>query len=223
MRVPRLLSIILFLSVLAFVSPAVAQEHQPAKPDAQSAAPQGAQPAHPPTDAHAADEHAADDEAHGNPMDMVWRALNFAILVFLLVRFLKAPIAAYLASRSTQIRQDLVTAADMRATATAQLAEIEKKMQALPAELDALKRQGAEDVRAEQGRIARAAEDERVRLLEQTRREIDMRLRVARRELTEHAARLAVSVAEQRIKRSITPEDQLRLVDRYASQLTEAR
>ena len=218
MRVPRLLPIILFLSVLAFVSPALAQDHQPAKPDAQSAAPQGAQPAHPPTE-----EHAAEGEAHDNPMDMVWRAANFAILVFLLLRFLKAPIAAYLASRSTQIRQDLVTAADMRATATAQLAEIEKKMQALPAELDALKRQGAEDVRAEQGRIARAAEDERVRLLEQTRREIDMRLRIARRELTEHAARLAVSVAEQRIKRSITPDDQMRLVDRYASQLREAR
>ena len=156
-------------------------------------------------------------------MSTVFRLANFAILAFLLVRFLKAPIAAYLASRSTQIRQDLVTASEMRATATAQLAEIEKKMQALPAELAALKAQGAEDVTAEQGRIARAAQDERERLLDQTRREIDMRLRIARRELTEHAARLAVSVAEQRIKRSITHDDQMRLVDRYASQLTEAR
>jgi F0F1-type ATP synthase membrane subunit b/b' len=50
-----------------------------------------------------------------------------------------------------------------------------------------------------------------------------MRLRIARRELTEHAAFLAVGVAEQRIRRSITPDDQLRLVDRYASQLKEAR
>jgi F-type H+-transporting ATPase subunit b len=156
-------------------------------------------------------------------MSTVFRLANFAILAFLLVHFLKAPIAAYLASRSTQIRQDLVTASEMRATATAQLAEIEKKMQALPAELAALKAQGAEDVTAEQARIASAAQDERARLLDQTRREIDMRLRIARRELTEHAARLAVSVAEQRIKRSITQDDQMRLVDRYASQLTEAR
>ena len=161
---------------------------------------------------------------HGQTiLQSIAKIVNFAILGGVLYYYLKTPISTYLASRSTQIRQDLVTASDMRATATAQLAEIEKKMQALPAELDALKRQGAEDVRAEQGRIAKAAEDERVRLLEQTRREIDMRLRVARRELTEHAARLSVSVAEQRIKRSITPEDQVRLVDRYASQLTEAR
>ena len=63
-------------------------------------------------------------------------------------------------------------------------------MSALPAELETLRQQGAEDVKAEQARIAAAAVHERERLLEQTRREIDMRLRIAKRELTEHAAQL---------------------------------
>lgn len=160
----------------------------------------------------------------GNPLlDSVFRFANFAILVGLIVYFLKAPIASYLASRGAQIRQDLVTASEMRAAATAQLAEIDRRMQALPGELEALRRQGADDVRAEQARIAEATAIERERLLEQTRREIDMRLRLARRELTEHAAQLAVGVAETRIRRSITRDDQVRLVDRYASQLREAR
>ena len=96
-------------------------------------------------------------------------------------------------------------------------------MQALPAELETLHKQGAEDVKAEQARIAQAATHERERLLEQTRREIEMRLRIARRELTAHAAQLAVQVAEQRIRRTITPDDQVRLVDRYTAQLKEAR
>jgi F-type H+-transporting ATPase subunit b len=148
------------------------------------------------------------------------KLLNFAILVGALAYFLRGPIAAHLASRSEQIRQDLVTAAEMRAAATAQLAEIDQKMRALPGELEALKRQGAEDVKAEQVRIAETAVAERARLLDQTRREIDMRMRVARRELTEHAAALAVGVAEQRIRRAITADDQIRLVDRYASQLS---
>lgn len=156
-------------------------------------------------------------------MTTVFRLANFAILAGTLVYFLRTPIADYLSSRSAQIRQDLVTAAEMRSTATAQLAEIENKLKALPGELDALKRQGAQDVEAERARIANAAVDERTRLLDQTRREIDMRLRIAKRELTEHAAQLAVQVAETRIRRSITPDDQLRLVDRYASQLREAR
>jgi F-type H+-transporting ATPase subunit b len=156
-------------------------------------------------------------------LQTVAKLANFAILAGVLVYFLRTPTSAYLASRATTIRSDLVAASEMRATATAQLADIERKLQTLPAELEALKRQGAEDVVAEQARIAQAAAVERERLIQQTRREIDTRLRVARRELTEHAAQLAVQVAEARIKRTITPEDQLRLVERYTTQLSEAR
>jgi F-type H+-transporting ATPase subunit b len=168
--------------------------------------------------------HAAAEAAHAHPIrDLIARLLNFAILAGVLVYFLKSPFVSYLTSRSTQIRQDLVTASEMRAAASAELAEIENKLKSLPAELDGLKAQGVEDVRLERARIARAAAAERDRLLDQARREIDMRLRIARRELMEHAAELAVGVARERITRSITPEDQLRLVDRYTHQLTEAR
>ncbi len=167
-------------------------------------------------------------EAAEAPREQTWlqtaaKVANFAILAGALTYFLRTPIATYLASRETQIRQDLVTAAETRAAATAQLAEIEKKLQSLPAELESLRTQGAADVAAEQARIAQAAAAERERLIEQTRREIDMRLRVARRELTEHAAQLAINIAEERIKRAITPDDHLRLVDRYTAQLREAR
>lgn len=167
--------------------------------------------------------HAAEAEHAESIWITLARIANFVILAAGLVYFLKSPLMGYLASRSTQIRHDLVTAAQMREEASAQLAEITRKMQSLPAELEALKRQGADDVRAEQARITQAAATERERLLDQMRREIEMRLRVARRDLTEHAARLAVSVAEERIRRVITPDDQLRLIDRYAAQLREAR
>jgi F-type H+-transporting ATPase subunit b len=148
---------------------------------------------------------------------------NFAILAGVLVYYLRSPIRTYLAARGTAIRSDLVAAAEMRATATAQLAEIERKLQTLPGELAALKTQGAQDVAAEQARIAQAAAAERERLIQQTHREIQMRLQVARRELTEHAAQLAVQLAEQRLKQTITPADQLRLVERYTAQLGGAQ
>jgi F-type H+-transporting ATPase subunit b len=156
-------------------------------------------------------------------LQTVAKVANFAILAGVLVYYLKTPVRTYLVSRTTAIRQDLVTASEMRASAAAQLAEIARKLQSLPAELAALKAQGEQDVAAEQARIAQAAAVERERLIQQTRREIEMRLRVARRELTEHAAQLAVRIAEERIKRTITLEDQVRLVDRYTAQLREAR
>lgn len=161
---------------------------------------------------------------HGQTiLQSVAKVVNFVILGGVLAYFLKTPINAYLVSRATQIRQDLVTASETRATAAAQLAEIDRKLQALPAELEALKVQGAQDVKAEQARIAQAAAAERERLIAQTHREIETRLRMARRQVTEHAANLAVKIAEERIRRTITPDDQLRLVDRYAAQLREAQ
>jgi F-type H+-transporting ATPase subunit b len=156
-------------------------------------------------------------------LQTIAKLANFAILAGVLVYFLRGPIGVHLATRASTIRQDLVTASEMRAAATAQLTEIDQKLKTLPAELDALRAQGAQDVVAEQARIAQAAAVERERLIEQTRREIETRLRLARRELTAHAAQLAVTIAEARIRQSITPEDQLRLVDRYTAQLKEAR
>ena len=192
--------------VVAFQGEAAAPQHETAAPQHEAGAPHEAEAPHDQT-----------------LTQTIAKLANFAILAFVLIYFLKSPIAGYLVSRGAQIRQELVTAAETRATATAQLAEIQKKLQTLPGELEALKKQGAEDVRAEQLRIAQAAATERERLIEQTHREIDARLRIARRALTEHAAQLAIGVAETRIKRSITRDDQVRLVDRYTSQLKEAR
>ena len=164
------------------------------------------------------------EEPHGQTLvQTIAKLVNFAILGGVLVYFLKTPIGSYLVTRSTQIRQDLVTAAELRSTAAAQLADIDRKLQALPAELEKLRVQGEQDVTAEQARIAKAAADERERLIAQTHREIDARLRMAKRQLTEHAAELAIAIAEERIRRTITPDDQLRLVDRYAAQLRGAR
>jgi F-type H+-transporting ATPase subunit b len=167
---------------------------------------------------------AAAEGEHEGILPTVAKLFNFAVLIGVLVYFLRTPIADYLRLRSTQIREALVTAAEIRQTATAQLEAIQRQLALLPSELDALKKRGVEDTAAEEARIAATAKAERARLLEQMRREIDMRLRVARRELTEHAAALAVQVAEDRIRRNITTDDQLRLLDRYTTQIAkEAR
>ena len=206
---------------------AAAQAHEPAQP-AQGKPHATDAEAHPTahgaqSEAHTTQGAGAEEHHEEGILPTVARLFNFAVLAGALFYFLRSPIAMHLASRATQIRQDLVNAADMRTAAAAQLAEIERKMRTLPAELDALKSRGAEDVEAEKRRIAAAAAAERERLIEQTRREINMRLRIARRELVEHAANLAVRIAGERISRSITPDDQLRMVDRYTRQLREAR
>jgi F-type H+-transporting ATPase subunit b len=183
-----------------------------------------AQPHQPnaPSETQVAHEGEQGKEAHeGGWTAAIAKAVNFAILAGVLIYFLNTPLTEYLGSRIAKVRQDLVAAAETREAATRQLAEIERRLAALPGELESLKARGAEEITAERERIRQAAQAERERLLAHARREIDLRLRVARRELVEHGAALAVSIAAERIKRSITADDQARLVDRYTSQVTK--
>ena len=196
----------LFLTALLSFAPSItfAQEH-PAQP---------------------AGEHAAEGGEHEQSLGqmlrgMMWPVANFIIFVGVIYYFANKPLKEYLAGRSTTIRKDLVEAAELRSTATAQLSQIEQKLQALPGEISALRTRGAEDIKAEEQRIAAAAVADRERMLEQTRREIDLQVRLAKKEILEHAADLSVQLATDRIKKEVTPADQDRLVDRYLQQVKE--
>ena len=160
-----------------------------------------------------------ESEHQEDVLPVVARLVNFVILIGTLVYLLRSPLATYLSDRGTQIRSDLVNAAEMKRTAAAQLEEIDRKMKALPGELEVLRAQGAQEIAAEEARIRAAAAAERDRLLEQARRDIDHQVKIAERELVNHAAELAVGVAAERIKRTITDDDQKRLADRYVQQL----
>jgi F-type H+-transporting ATPase subunit b len=178
------------------------------------------EPGHEPTAASAPHAEAPHEESI---VKTVARLVNFAIMVGALVYLLRSPLAGYLSSRGTQIRGDLVNAAEMKQAAAAQIAEIDRKMKALPGELEALRAQGVQEIAAEEARIQAAAAAESDRLLEQARREIDLQVKVAERALVSHAADLAVGVATERIKQTITDEDRQRLVDRYVDQLGTAK
>lgn len=222
-RTLNLTGAVLWLA-LSCAAPALAQEHQPAEHQAAPAA----EPAQPTGEAHpqpgaVGEGHTAEEQHAEGMLPTVFRILNFGILVGILAYFLRSPIAGYLQRRSEQIRVDLVNAAEARRGAEVQLAEIERRMQSLPGELDALRARGAEEVQAEEARIRAAAETERERLIEQMHREVELQVRIARRELLREAAELATSVARERIRRTITPDDHARLLDRYVRQVEGAR
>ena len=214
LRRGRLVPALLFAMSITFSAPAIAQEHAPAP-----AAPV-AQDAHAAPDAHAAEAEGGHDTSIGGMiMGMGWPIANFIIFCGVIYYFGNGPLKEYLATRSATIRKDLVEAAELKATATAQLAAIEQKLKALPGELNTLRTRGAEDIAAEEKRIAAAAEADRERLLEQTRREIDLQVRLAKKDLLEHAADLSVQVATERIKKETTAADHERLVDSYLNQV----
>jgi F-type H+-transporting ATPase subunit b len=147
------------------------------------------------------------------------RLFNFALLAGALVYLLRSPLAAYLHNRGQAIRGELAKAADMRAEAAAEMARIEARLEGLPGEIEKLRRRGADEITAEEARIRDLAAAERQRMLDQARREIESQLRIAERDLKARAAELAVAVATERVRRTMTDADQARLVDRYLAQV----
>ena len=191
----KLTAALFLASLLMFSAVTVAQEH----------APEG--------------EHASEHSITDMILGMGWPIANFIIFVGVIYYFGNGPLKEYLATRGATIRKDLVEAAALKASATAQLAAIEQKLQALPGELSALRARGADEIVSEEKRIAAAADADREHLLDQTRREIDLQVRLARKDILEHAADLSVQLATERIKTETTPADQDRLVDNYLDQV----
>src|SRR5690606_11383352 len=153
------------------------------------------------------------------PWNLIGRIVNFALLVGTIVYFARGPLGAYIVKRRTQVREDLETADRMKREASAQMAEMEAKLKALPAELEALRARGREEIALEEQRIRELAEAERVRLLAQAERDIEQQVRLAKRELVQHAADLAVNLAERKIRTHITDADRQRLVEHYLARV----
>ena len=204
---------------------ATSGEQAPAPAAGAGDAAHGQPPAHGPP---AAGAHGAEGAGHGTEAthdEGIWppiaRLFNFAVLVGGLIYLLRSPLAGHLASRTQQIRGGLEAARETTATATAQLAEIDRRLQTLPAELEALRVRGVEEIAAEERRIQAKAEAERKRLVDEMQRDVDVRVRVARKALAEHAADLAVGLAADRVRQTITDADQARLIDRYAAEVKD--
>jgi F-type H+-transporting ATPase subunit b len=208
---------VLWLSVAApAASLAAGQPAQPPAGEARSAAP---------AEQHGQEAAAGHGEAEGaaghaeSPWAVVARLFNFALLGGALFYLLRSPLMGYLAQRGIQVRSELTKAAALRKEASAHIAQVEAKMKAMPGEIEALKRRGAEEIAAEEARISSLADAERRRLLEQAKRDVETALHLAERELKKRAGELAVDVATARVKRTITDRDHARLIDQYVSQV----
>ena len=215
----------------AEAAPHAAPGDTPGAEHAVSPAPGAGDAAHGQPQAHgppAAGAHGAEGAAHSTEAahpESIWptiaRLFNFAVLVGGLIYLLRSPLAQHLASRRQQIRGGLEAARETTATATAQLAEIDRRLQTLPAELEALRQRGVAEIATEEQRIQAKAEAERQRLVEDMQRDVDVRVRVARKRLAEDAADLAVGLAAERVRQTISEADQARLIDRYATQVKD--
>ena len=144
--------------------------------------------------------------------------LNFAIVVGAIWWFSKKNLPAMFRNRTASIQKSLEEARKASEDANKRLSEIESRLSRLDQEISGMRAMSEKEAAAEEERIKAGTAEESRRIVESAQQEIAAATKAARRELTAHAADLAVTLASKQIKVDATTDQAL--VRRFAQQLS---
>ena len=164
--------------------------------------------------AFAAEEGGA---AHGGGVHIPWgeivkQAINFLILAGVLVFFLRKPLSSFLKERSELLRKAIDDAANARAEAAEKLAAIETRTAKMADEIAAMNARVDVEAAAEAVRLQETAAVEISRIRAQSEFAGEQEVKKAREELRREASLLTARAAEELVRKTLSPEDQERLV-----------
>lgn len=161
-------------------------------------------------------EPAAAEPAH----DMTpWLWANFIILVLALAYLSRKYGGPFLKSRQENISQGIADADSKKADADRRVAEVNQKLSSLDAEIASLKTQMREEQAQEAKRLADRNAAELTRIQHQAEQEMEAAGKAARLELQAHAARLALDLAEKKLRNEMTGDAQERLTRGFVESL----
>lgn len=166
----------------------------------------------------AAEGQTAEQHAE-SPWNLVFKWANFLILFGFLGWKLRKPTIDFFDSRSREITAGLARAEEAKDESLKKLGEIEARLAGLDQEIKAIKEQTAQQAAEERERIIEGARLEAEKILEMGRNEIEAMQKAARRELKGHVAELAVKLAEERLKSTLGPEENQKIIDRFLQSL----
>lgn len=156
--------------------------------------------------------------------DLMWRVVNFAILLGIVVWALKKAAAGRaLAGRSESIEKALAEAEEARLAAERKFSEYTEKLARADQEIEEIQAAIRREGEAEKERIIADARAQAARIHEQAKIAADQEVQRAVAELRRETARLAVRLAGERIKGGITRDDQDRLVGEYLKKVVEVQ
>jgi F-type H+-transporting ATPase subunit b len=172
--------------------------------------------------AMAATLYASGGEGHGGggiPAEKLWdllyRVLNFAGLVVILVLAAKKPLVNALNSRRESIRTQLEELDAKRSETERVYKECEAKLAGLEAEAKAILAEAVKQGEAEKQKIITEAERAAADMKRQAEMAVTHELAVAKTRLKAEIAEQAVLVAEELIKKNLQPADQQAMVASY--------
>lgn len=153
---------------------------------------------------------------------LVWQVLNLGLFLGLLWYFLRKPLAGFLENRKTGVATALAKADDDRRRAEQLSVELKARLASIEAELANLKAEARREADAERAALLAKSQADADHMLARTRADLDNRVRAARAELTAYAADLSVDLAREILKKTVTQDDEKRLLSEGVARLSGA-
>ena len=151
--------------------------------------------------------------------EAAWKWANFVILAAGLGYLLNKHMPPIFRARTTEIQKDISEEQAIKKDAESRAAAVDARVQALGAEMERFRAQSKIEMQQEGDRIRQETARQIARHDVQAAQEIEAAGKTARRELKEYAAKLALELAEQRIRARVDDRTESALVDAFVADL----
>jgi F-type H+-transporting ATPase subunit b len=150
---------------------------------------------------------------------MIWTIVCFLVVLFVLKRYAFAPIQKTIDDRRERIRDAIDEADKARQEARNLLEEHRKLIGQAKTEAEEILGEARKVADSQRERVREETEVDRQRRLEETRRQIDQATHNALGQIREEVGKLSVLAAEKITRKSLTEDDQRRLIDEALSEI----
>ena len=150
--------------------------------------------------------------------DLIMRWVNFIILVAIIVKFARRPLADFIAGKRDEIAYQLKRLEEQKDAASTRAKEVYDQLDDSRERLERIKARIIKQGRERQQEIIDQARSESRLLLAGTRRKIDHQLREAKENLRSEMVDSAVDLALERLPQQITAADNQKLLEKYLTE-----
>lgn len=157
-----------------------------------------------------AQEHHEEKRYFGIPA-WILQTANIVLFIGLFVYLLRKPVGQMFHGRSESIRAQLAEARTRREKADRLAEDIQSRLSQIETEVGSILQRAREEGERQKKEMVASAEAEAARILASAKNEVELRVKQARKELTEYAGQLAADRAEKILAAELTEADRRKL------------
>ncbi|MFO7559824.1 MAG: ATP synthase F0 subunit B [Desulfobacterales bacterium] len=151
--------------------------------------------------------------------DIVMRWVNFGILVFLFIKFVKKPLMNFLHARGDGLKKDITDLENEKKKAETKSRETLELIERGEAHIEKIKEKIIKQGKDERGRIINEARTRSQYMLEETKKRVGSHIFQARRDFRAELVDAAIALAMEKLPQMITEKDNQNFIGGYLKSL----